>query len=59
LWIWGQFKSHSSVENDYLTDGFWAKSMNDELANQGLKVTFLIRMEDVTETVLEGITEEY
>jgi len=50
--------NHSSVENDYLTDGFWAMDKSEELSNPGLTVTFLIRMEDVTERVLEGVNED-
>ncbi|MDP3452633.1 MAG: S46 family peptidase [Bacteroidales bacterium] len=50
----GQIQSHSSVENDYLRDGFWAKTMEDELPNRGLSVRFLIRMEDVTKEVLSS-----
>ena len=53
---YGQIQAHSSLENDYLTDGFWAKSFEEELPNPGLSVTFLQRMEDVTELVLENIT---
>ena len=45
---------HSSVEHDYLKDGFWAKTRADELPNPGLSVRFLERMEDVTEIVLKG-----
>ncbi len=41
-------QSHSSVEHDYITDGFWAMDRSKELTNPGLTVTFLIRMEDVT-----------
>jgi hypothetical protein len=41
-------QSHSSVEHDYITDGFWAMDRSKELSNPGLTVTFLIRMEDVT-----------
>lgn len=48
---------HSSVEHDYLTDGFWAMSPQEELPNPNLKVTFLKRMEDVTAQVLEGVTD--
>lgn len=55
---YGQIQSHSSVENDYLTDGFWAMSKDQELSNPGLSVTFLIRMEDVTTQVLDGVKEE-
>lgn len=54
---YGQLQSHSSVENDLLTNGFWAMSREEELANPGLFVTFLVRMEDVTEQVLQGIDE--
>ncbi len=53
---------HSSVEHDYLKDGFWAKSRAEELANPGLTVRFLESMEDVTDLVLKGykpkMTEE-
>ncbi len=52
-----QIQMHSSVENDYLTHGFWAKSREGELANQGLSVSFLERMEDVTDRVFEGLAE--
>ena len=53
---------HSSVEHDYLKDGFWALTQADELPNPGLTVRFLERMEDVTALVLKGykskMTEE-
>jgi hypothetical protein len=49
-----QIQSHSSVEHDYLTDGFWAMSMDQELPNPGVVVTFIVRIEDVTSGVLEG-----
>lgn len=45
-------QSHSTVEHDYLTDGFWAKKMSEELPTPGLTVTFLVRMEDVTDKIL-------
>ncbi|MGM0613019.1 MAG: S46 family peptidase [Bacteroidota bacterium] len=48
-------QSHSTVENDYLSDGFWAKSQKEELPNEGLSATRLIRMEDVSEKVLHDI----
>lgn len=50
-------QSHSSVEHDYITDGFWAMDRSKELSNPGLTVTFLIRMVDVTDR-LAGKTEE-
>jgi len=53
-----QIQYHSTVEHDYLTNGFWAMSQDEELVNPGLSVTFLKRMDDVTEQVLEGIEEE-
>lgn len=55
---YGRIQHHSSLENDYLTDGFWAMDRSEELANPGLTVTFLVRMEEVTEQVLEGVNEE-
>ena len=45
---------HSSVEHDYLKDGFWARTRADELPNPGLTVRFLVKMEDVTAAVLKG-----
>lgn len=51
---YSQIQSHSSVEHDYLTDGFWAYKMEDELPNEGLTVTFMVKIEDVTTLVLEG-----
>lgn len=49
-----QIQSHSSVEHDYLTDGFWAMNKAEEKANPGLTATFIVRIEDVTAKVLEG-----
>lgn len=42
-------QSHSSVENDYLTDGFWAKTLSDELPIDGMVISFLVRIDDITE----------
>lgn len=42
---YGQIQRHSSVEHDYLRDGFWAMSREEELPNKGLTVSFLERME--------------
>lgn len=44
-------QEHSSVEHDYLSDGFWAYKMEDELTNPGITASILERMEDVTERV--------
>jgi hypothetical protein len=49
---YGQIQNHSTVEHDYLSNGFWAMSKEEELPNPGLSVTFLIRIEDVTGRVL-------
>ncbi len=49
-------QSHSTLDNDYLTNGFWATDLKDELSNPGLTVTFLVSMEDVTSKTLNGVT---
>ena len=49
-----QIQQHSSVEHDYLKDGFWAMSRAEELPNKGLTVSFLERMDEVTDVVLRG-----
>ena len=54
---YGRIQAHSSLENDYLNNGFWAMSKAEELPNQGFTVTLLIYMKDVTEEVLNGVTE--
>ncbi|MBP5636840.1 MAG: S46 family peptidase, partial [Bacteroidales bacterium] len=51
---YGYIQKHSSVEHDYLRDGFWAMNSSQELPNPGLTVRFLERMEDVTGVVLKG-----
>ena len=51
---YGQIQKHSSVEHDYLRDGFWAMTRDEELPNEGLTVSFLERMEDVTDRILDG-----
>lgn len=53
----GQIQSHTTLENNYLKDGFWAKNYQEELPNSNLVVTFLSRMEDVTKAALVGVTE--
>lgn len=55
---YSQIQKHSSIEHDYLKDGFWAMSMEEELANPGLTVSFLERMEDITERINSGENEE-
>lgn len=51
-------QSHSTMEHNYLRDGFWAKSMQEEIPMEGLTVTFLVYMEDVTEQVLAGVNDQ-
>ena len=54
----GSIQTHSSVDHDYLTDGFWAKTRSEELPNEKLYARFLVRMEDVTRQVLSAVNEE-
>lgn len=51
----GTIQRHSSIEHDYLANGFWAGSKEEELSNPGLTVTLLKRIEDVTAKVLNGV----
>ena len=54
-------QNHSSVDNDYLTDGFWAKSNAEEIPNPGITASVLVKMEDITERIkkaLDGLNEE-
>ena len=46
---------HSSVEHDYLTNGFWAMNREQELACPGLTATFVKEMRDITDEVLKGM----
>ena len=48
---YGQIQQHSTLEHDYLTDGFWATTRDQELPNPGLTVTFIDKIEDVTDYV--------
>ncbi|AUC16406.1 serine protease [Tenacibaculum sp. SZ-18] len=53
----GQIQSHSSLENDYLKNGFWAMNLDQELPNNNLYVEFIVRIEDVTTKALAGVTD--
>ncbi|MGL5785629.1 MAG: S46 family peptidase [Bacteroidales bacterium] len=55
---YGQIQQHSSVENDYLTDGFWAMNKSEELPNPGLTVTFIEAIEDVTDYVKNELQKD-
>ena len=52
---YSSIQSHSSVEHDYLKDGFWAKTKEEELPNPSMYANFLIRIEDVTDQVLANV----
>lgn len=49
---YSNIQSHSTLDHDYLTNGFWARNTSEELTNPGLTATLLIRMDDVTAKVL-------
>ena len=53
-----QIQSHSSLENDYLKNGFWAMNFEDELPNNGLFVEFIVSIHDVSKEVLAAINED-
>ena len=55
---YGQIQQHSTLEHDYLTDGFWAVSRDQELPNPGLTVTFIDKIEDVTDYVKAELTKD-
>ena len=52
---YGAIQSHSSVEHDYLQDGFWAKTISDELPNKGMVATLIVRIDDITDEILKDI----
>jgi len=55
---YGQIQSHTTLENNYLRDGFWAMKKSDELANPGLFARFILRMEDISDEMLVGVTDD-
>ena len=55
---YGKLQEHSTVEHDYLRDGFWAYSKDQELPNPGLTASILVRMEDVTAKVKEALSDD-
>ncbi len=54
---YASIQQHSSVEHDYLKDGFWAKSFDEEIPTPGLTVTLLVRMQDVTAELTRGLSD--
>ncbi|MDR1644422.1 MAG: S46 family peptidase [Tannerellaceae bacterium] len=55
---YSQIQRHSSLEHDYLTDGYWAMTRDEELTNPGLSVTFIDRIEDVTTYVRDRLEKD-
>ncbi len=53
----GAIQEHSSTEHNYLEDGFWAQTKKDEMPTPGLQVTFLVRMENVTDQILPALSD--
>nr|MCU0366956.1 S46 family peptidase [Bacteroidales bacterium] len=53
---YGQIQNHSTVEHDYLNNGFWAMTRAEELPNPGLSVSFLVSIEDVTARMVGKVT---
>lgn len=49
-------QNHTTLQNNYIRDGFWAKNNGEELPNKGLFVTFIVRIDDVTKVALNGVT---
>ncbi len=56
---YSEIQNHSSLENDYLRNGFWAMTKEEELPNQRKSVSFVIRIEDVTDEVLPKIDNRF
>lgn len=54
---YSQIQYHSSIEKDYLKYGFWAKNLAEELPNPGLTASRMVRIDDVTKTVLFGVND--
>src|SRR5688572_23274612 len=48
-------QNHSTLDHNYIKDGFWAKNHGEEIPNPGLFVTFIVRIDDVTHDVLKGV----
>jgi len=55
---YGAIQGFSSPENDYLTDGFFALSKDQEMNIEGFEVSFLVRIDDITDRVLANVTDE-
>ena len=51
-------QNHSSLQRNYIRDGFWAMEKSEELPNPGLFISFIVRIEEVTKEVLKGVTKD-
>ena len=49
-------QNHSTIDHNYIRDGFWAKNYTEEMPNPGLFVTFIVRIDDVSKQVMTGVT---
>ena len=55
---YGEIQDHSSIEHNYLKNGFWAMSREEELPNEGKTITFVVRIEDVTDQILPFLSND-
>lgn len=55
---YSNIQSHTTLENNYLKNGFWAKNHGEEIPNPGLFARMIVRIEDVSEAVLNGVTDD-
>lgn len=51
----GAIQKHSTLDKNYIRDGFWAMNNGEEIANQGLFATFIVRIDDVTKQILSKV----
>ncbi len=56
---YSQIQSHSSLENNYIENGYWASNLSEELTNPGLTAMRIVRIENVTDQVLRGIKSDF
>lgn len=54
---YGAIQNHSTPEHDYLTNGFWAKNFSEELPNENMCASFLIRIENVTDSIIPFLSD--
>lgn len=54
---YGKIQAHSTEENNYLLDGFWAANFADELPNEGMTMTRVVSLEDITERILKELSD--